>query len=130
MAIPLVLPPAMVVFVVMLNLVLALSGFYLVIWLWQLRQRLAQVSRTLTEAERHTHNTLYGAPEAIALGQTGTHNLRLQLQRSGRQLRQLQRALSLLTMVWNLGLSSSGSSRLSKPVLPQTPPVAPGRRRA
>jgi hypothetical protein len=101
----------MVTLVVVFNVVLALSGFYLAIWLWQLRRSLAQVSYTLDEAERNTYNTLHGAPEAIAQGQIGTRELREQLQRSGTQLRRLRQVIGVLATVRSLGMGATQPGR-------------------
>jgi hypothetical protein len=102
--------------VVAINLLLALGGFYLAMWLWQLRRSLAQVSQTLDEAERNTYNALHGAPEAIAQGQIGTRELRQQLQRSGAQLRRLRQVVGLIATVRNLG-----SRRFSAKPVAQVP---------
>ncbi len=100
--------------VVAINLLLALAGFYLAMWLWQLRRSLAQVSQTLDEAERNTYNALHGAPEAIAQGQIGTRELRQQLQRSGSQLRRLRQVVGLIATVRNVGGRRSPIKRVAK----------------
>jgi hypothetical protein len=100
--------------VVAINLLLALGGFYLAMWLWQLRRSLAQVSHSLDEAERNTYNALHGAPEAIAQGQSGTRELREQLQRSGSQLRRLRQVVGLIATVRNVGILRSPSNPVAK----------------
>jgi hypothetical protein len=115
--------------VVAINLLLALGGFYLAMWLWQLRRSLAQVSHSLDEAERNTYNALHGAPEAIALGQTGTRELRDQLQRSGSQLRRLRQVVGLIATVRNLGMGRAPNAKAPKAKAPKSAPIAPSGRR-
>jgi hypothetical protein len=115
--------------VVAINLLLALGGFYLAMWLWQLRRSLAQVSHSLDEAERNTYNALHGAPEAIAQGQIGTRELRDQLQRSGSQLRRLRQVVGLIATVRNLGMARAPNAKAPKAKTPKSAPIAPSGRR-
>lgn len=91
----------MLILVIALNVLIALGCLFVAWQLWQIRRTLSQVADALLIYERNTHDVLYGAPEAILQGQTGTHQLRQQYQTLAPQLQKFQQLLSLL----GLGLS-------------------------
>lgn len=86
----------MITLVIVLNLLIALLCLVGAWSFLQLRRSLADLTATLTEAERSTHETLYSAPENIRNGQLGLYELRQSYQRSGLQLQRFQRGLTLL----------------------------------
>ncbi|HCF26755.1 MAG TPA: hypothetical protein DEV81_06005 [Cyanobacteria bacterium UBA11049] len=88
----------MVTVVVVINLAVALILLYLAWQLWQLRQRLANVTDTLIAVERSTHEVLRGAAEAISLGQQGIHGLRRGNKPLQLQLQQVRQVLSLFAL--------------------------------
>jgi cell division protein FtsB len=88
----------MLLFVILFNLLVALVNFYLVLRLWQLRQGLARVTRTLTKVERRIDRIFYPAPEFVFQGQQGTQHLRQVYQKLEHQLEQLQKILMLVNL--------------------------------
>jgi hypothetical protein len=87
-----------VLWVVAINGLIALVGFYIAWTLWQVRNTLAEVADTVLEWERNTHEALDPTvtPPAILKGQASTAALRVQYARLQSQLRQGQRILGLL----------------------------------
>ena len=65
----------MITLVIVLNLLIALLCLLGAWSFLQLRRSLADITFTLTEAERNTHEVLYGAPENIRNGQLGLYEL-------------------------------------------------------
>lgn len=104
----------MVTTVIVINVLIALAGFFAAWQIWQLRRTLAGVTKTLEAAERSTHSVLYGAPESIQKGQLGIYELRQAYQRSGPQLQRVRRALALLGLGRSLWL---GNPRRSTPLV-------------
>ncbi|MBD2088383.1 hypothetical protein H6F67_00660 [Microcoleus sp. FACHB-1515] len=99
----------MITLVIVLNLLIALLCLLGAWSFLQLRRSLADITFTLTEAERNTHEVLYGAPENIRNGQLGLYELRQAYQRSGLQLQRMQRGLLLLGLsrsIWRPRLRS------------------------
>jgi ABC-type nickel/cobalt efflux system permease component RcnA len=88
----------MVNVVIVLNLLLALGCWWLVGNLWQLRRSFAHAANVLAGAEQKTYKVLHAAPPAIANGQRGTRHLRQQYQRLERQLQQMERVLTVLSL--------------------------------
>lgn len=86
----------MITVVIVLNLLIALLCLIGAWSFLQLRRSLADITFTLTEAERNTHEVLYNAPENIRNGQLGLYELRQAYQRSGLQLQRVQRGMLLL----------------------------------
>lgn len=88
----------MVTVVIVINVVLALLCLYTAWQVLKFRRVLAQVTATLSAAERSTHRTLYRAPEAILKGQAGTQYLRQQYRQLQMQLGLVQQILALLSL--------------------------------
>ncbi|MCU0550254.1 MAG: hypothetical protein MUC48_12965 [Leptolyngbya sp. Prado105] len=88
----------MLIAVIVLNLALALYGFYLTWHMWRLRQAFSRAADALVVAERQTHQVLYGAPDAIGRHQIGAQNLRQTYRQLVPKVRQAQQALALLGM--------------------------------
>jgi hypothetical protein len=61
--------------VLIINISIALFGFYLAWHLWRFRQILARVAQILFEVERSTDRVLHSAPREILSGQLGTRQL-------------------------------------------------------
>lgn len=98
----------MVTLVVIVNLIISLLCLYVAWQVWNLRLALAAATKAITDAERNTHKTLAGAPEAISGGQLGVKDMRESYQRLEVQLQQLQRVVVLLGLVQKIW---SGQSR-------------------
>ncbi|MEC4816830.1 MAG: hypothetical protein SAK29_26710 [Scytonema sp. PMC 1069.18] len=93
----------MVIVVVVINISISLTLFYVARRLWQFKKRLVRIANILMIAERSTHNVLYGAPEAIYLSQRNINNLRegnQSLQLQIQQIRQLAGVLAFAQRVW------------------------------
>jgi hypothetical protein len=88
----------MLAIVLVINAGMALLCILVAWQVWQLRRVLGQVADSLISAEQSTHDVLYGAPEAIALGETGVRSLRAQLRQLEPQLQRLQQVLGLLSL--------------------------------
>ncbi|RMG15681.1 MAG: hypothetical protein D6728_00260 [Cyanobacteria bacterium J055] len=58
------------------NIAIALFGFYVAWNVWQIGRVLARVADLLLEVERSTDRVLQGAPPPILTGQVGTRQLR------------------------------------------------------
>ncbi len=86
----------MVITVCVINVVLAAIAFYAAWQIWQLRQTLSNVADVLLDAERSTHEVLCDAPEAIAIGQVGTYQLREKCKQLDGQLRKVRQIIGLL----------------------------------
>lgn len=98
----------MLIAVVVLNFSLALFGLYVAWQAWRLGRGLRQVADSLTAAERSVNQTLYGAPVAIARGQTHLHQLRQQLQQIGPQVQRLRQAIALVSLAQSLWVGGMG----------------------
>ncbi|NDJ18257.1 hypothetical protein [Myxacorys almedinensis] len=88
----------MVAIVVVINLLIALFGFWLACKVWRLRRTLSQAADAIALAERNTHHVLGNAPTAILRGQLGTQELRQTYQQLQPKVRQAQQALALLSL--------------------------------
>ncbi|MEO0488246.1 MAG: hypothetical protein AAFZ49_01650 [Cyanobacteria bacterium J06659_2] len=88
--------PLLILFVVGLNLVLALACCYTAWRIWQLRRKLANVADTLTRWEYSTHRVLKDAPDNILKAQTGTTQARAQYQTLMLRLQRLRQILVLI----------------------------------
>jgi predicted PurR-regulated permease PerM len=86
----------MLTVVLILNCVLAAFCFYIAGQVWQFRNAIAQATEVLTLAEQATQATLQDAPDAILQGQIGSYQLRQSYHQLEGQLRQAEKALSLL----------------------------------
>lgn len=104
----------MVVVVVLLNLALALYGFYLACHVWRLRQAFSRAADALIVAERSTYAVLHGAPEAILKGQMGARDLRLRYQQLEPKFQRARQALALVSMGRSLFLRPALTQRLRK----------------
>lgn len=93
---------AIAIVAIVINSCLALLGFYLTAWLWQLRSRLAVINRGLRIAERSTHATLNDAPGNIAIGQRNIYGLRQRYRKLDPQLDRLQQFVRLTNMLLSL----------------------------
>jgi hypothetical protein len=88
----------MLVTVVIMNVLLAIGCFYVAWRVWKLRLALSKAADALISAERSTHNVLSGAPQAILKGQMGSRQLRQSYQQLEPKFRQVEQALSLLSL--------------------------------
>jgi hypothetical protein len=104
----------MLIAVIVLNLALALYGFYLTWQMWQLRQAFSRAADALVVAEQQTHRILYGAPTAIERKQIGVQKLRLTYRQLEPKVRQAQQAFALLGMGRSLFLTPLLSQRAKK----------------
>lgn len=86
----------MVTVVVAFNVLISLLCLYVAWQVWNLRRVLGAAADVLTDVERSTYEVLHGAPDAIKLGQTGTHGLRESYQQLELQLQKVQQVLMLL----------------------------------
>lgn len=98
----------MVTLVVILNLIISVLCLYVARQVWNVRLALAAATKALTDAERNTHKTLSGAPNAISQGQLGVKGMRESYQQLEVQLQQVQRVVVLLGLVQKIW---SGQSR-------------------
>jgi hypothetical protein len=104
----------MVTVVVIINLLLAMLCLYGAWHFWHLRRAFAQAANALIVAEQSTHDTLYGAPQAIRQGQIGASQLRVSYQQLEPKLQRAQQALALLgwsKSVWQRQRATSASQR-------------------
>lgn len=109
----------MLIAVIVLNLALALYGFYLTWQMWRLRQAFSRAADALVVAERQTHRVLYGAPGAIERRQVGVQQLRQTYRQLAPKVQQAQQALALVGIGRSLFLSPFLSQRLRKSVTKQ-----------
>lgn len=109
----------MLIIVLVFNCLLAVVCFYAAWRVWQVRRALAGAANVLTEAERATHNVLYGAPEAIQKGQMGAYELRQRYQQLVPQIQKAQQALALLSLFqgfwWRKRRPNDGRSLRKRP---------------
>ena len=89
----------MFITVIVINLGISLLCLFVAWKIWQLRKTFSQVADTLINAERQTHNVLYGAPNAIIKGQQGTRKLRTQYGRLSEQLAKVRQLLAVATLL-------------------------------
>ncbi|HIK29737.1 MAG TPA: hypothetical protein IGS17_18900 [Oscillatoriales cyanobacterium M59_W2019_021] len=78
------------------NIAIALFGFYVAWNVWQIGRVLARVADLLLEVERSTDRVLQGAPPPILTGQVGTRQLRYRYQLLVCYLARLHQILALL----------------------------------
>lgn len=93
----------MVVFVVTVNVLIALINFYLAWRIWKLRLSIAAVADTLNQVERKIYNIFNPAPKKISIGRVGTSNIRKKYRQLETQLLRLQQVFTLLSLVPKLG---------------------------
>lgn len=84
--------------VVIFNVLLSLVCFYIAWKVWQLKQVLEQMERTLIVMERCTHNVLSQAPNFLLQRQNGTSQLRQHYQRLEVQIQQVQQLVGVLNL--------------------------------
>ena len=89
----------MLISVILINLGISLLCLFVAWKIWKLRKTLSKVADTLINAERQTHQVLYGAPNAIIKGQYGTRRLRTQYGRLNAQLVKVQQLLAVVTLL-------------------------------
>lgn len=104
----------MLIAVIVLNLALALYGFYLTWQIWGLRRTFSKAADALVIAERQTYRTLYGAPNAIDRRYVGVQHLRQTYRQLEPKVRQAQQALALLGMGRSLFFNPFLNQRLRK----------------
>lgn len=85
--------------ILVLNLLLAMLGFYLAWQIWQWRQVLENAADVLFEAERATHEMLHEAPDSILAGQIGARQLRQSHRQLESQLRKVQKVLGFVAWI-------------------------------
>ncbi|GAP96971.1 hypothetical protein [Leptolyngbya sp. NIES-2104] len=104
----------MLIGVIVLNLAIALYGFYLTWQMWNLRRSFSQAADTLNLAEQNTHNVLNGAPEGI--GRTGgsIRQFHQNYRALEPRLQQAQKALAVIGMGRSLMFNMRFSQRLRK----------------
>ncbi len=88
----------MVILVVIINTFISLILLYVAWQMWQLKQRLACITDSLTAYENCTHAALYQAPENIYLSQQSIYNLRQKNQALQIQTQQIQQIISLILL--------------------------------
>ncbi|GAA6622254.1 hypothetical protein [Scytonema sp. NUACC26] len=86
----------MVTVIVVLNMLISLTLFYMAWQIWLLKRRVARIADILSAAERSTHAVLHKAPTAIYVGQRNIHNLRQGNQPKQLQIQQVREIFSLL----------------------------------
>lgn len=104
----------MLIAVIVLNLALALYGFYLTWQMWNLRRTFSQAADALILAERNTHNVLNGAPEEIDRKGSGIRQFHQNYRALEPKLQQAQKALALIGMGRSLMLNPRLNPRLRK----------------
>ncbi|OUC12190.1 MAG: hypothetical protein B0A82_23835 [Alkalinema sp. CACIAM 70d] len=95
----------MLTVILIINGLLASFCFYIAWRVWQFRQVLTQATAALDTAERATHQVLQDAPEAIMQGQISTRQLRQRYRQLEVNLRQAEKALSIVRLGQLLFLS-------------------------
>lgn len=88
----------MVTVVIVINVLIALFGFYIAWQVWRLRQALSQATDALIVAERNTYQVLHRAPEAILRKQLSAQELRRTYQQLEPKFRQARQALALISL--------------------------------
>lgn len=108
----------MVIGVIVLNLVIALYGFYLTWQMWNLRRTFSQAADSLILAEQNTHNVLNGAPEAIESKGGSIRQFHQNYRALEPKLQQAQKALAVIGMgrslMFNLRLNPRGRKSATK----------------
>jgi CHASE3 domain sensor protein len=92
----------MVTVVVVLNTLISLICLYVALQIRKLRSRLAKITDTLTKAERNTHKVLSSSPKTISKGQRSFHKLNERYQQLEPQIKKVQQALTLLSLLQRL----------------------------
>jgi hypothetical protein len=88
----------MVTIVVLINTMISLLLFYVAWRIWQLRQRLANITNILIAADRSSYAVLHGAPKAIYQRQQRIYKTRLVNQALQLQIQQVQQIFGLLLL--------------------------------
>ncbi len=88
--------------VISFNLLLVTVNLYIAWRIWKLSLFLVKVTETLKNVERITYSVLHGAPPPILGLQQGTHNLKQSYTQLEAQIQQLQKIITLLSLVTNL----------------------------
>ncbi len=110
----------MLIGVIVLNLLLALYGFYLTRQLWNLRRTFSQAADALMVAERNTHNLLSGAPQGIERRELSVRQFHQNYRQLEPKLQQAQKALALIgigrSLLFNprLSLRKSATKRMNR----------------
>ncbi len=86
----------MVTIVVVINIMISLILFYCTWQVCKLRQRLAVLTKFLTNCDRNSYALLYRRAEAIYLGKQNLNNLRQSNQSLQVKLRQFKQILALV----------------------------------
>ena len=86
----------MVTIVVVINIMISLILFYCTWQVCKLRQRLAVLTKFLTNCDRNSYALLYRRAEAIYLGKQNLNNLRQSNQSLQVKLRQFKQILALI----------------------------------
>lgn len=97
----------MLTFVLLINSLISILCLLVAWQLWNLRQRLAKITIAILAAEQSTYLVLHTAPNAIAKGQLGVHQLNSRYQSLEIQLAQIQQILVLLSFIQRIWLNSS-----------------------
>ena len=95
----------MLTVILILNGLLATFCFYIAWRVWQFRRVLTQATVALYTAEQATHRVLQDAPDAILQGQISTRQLRQHYRQLEVNLRQAEKALSIVRLGQLLFLS-------------------------
>ncbi|MBE9010030.1 hypothetical protein IQ250_07410 [Pseudanabaenaceae cyanobacterium LEGE 13415] len=104
----------MLIAVIVLNLAIALYGFYLTWQMWNLRRTFSQAADALILAEQNTHHVLNGAPGEIERRGNGIRQLHQNYRALEPKLQQAQKALALIGMGRSLMLNPGLNQRLRK----------------
>lgn len=95
----------MVTIVVVINILISLILFYCAWQLYNLRQKIARLTKIFTSCDRNSYALLYRRPEAIYLGKQNLSNLRQENQSLQVKLRQVKQILALIVfgrqILWN-----------------------------
>ncbi|MGI0494731.1 hypothetical protein ACN4EG_23340 [Alkalinema pantanalense CENA528] len=95
----------MLTVILIINGLLATFCFYIAWRVWQFRRVLTRATTALETAEQATHRVLQDAPEAILQGQMSTRQLRQHYRHLEVNLRQAEKALSIVRLGQLLFLS-------------------------
>ncbi|WP_026082881.1 hypothetical protein [Mastigocladopsis repens] len=93
----------MVTVVVVINILISLTLLYVAWRVRRFKRRLTRIANMFVAAERSSHAVLFGAPEAIYMGQRNLHNLRQGNQPPRLQIQRVRQIFSLLAVgqqVW------------------------------
>jgi cell division protein FtsB len=104
----------MLTFVLVVNILLSLLGFYLAWKIWQVSRTLSNVADSIARAEQSTNQGLRQSPTAIAVAEQGTGRLREKYRQLNLQIQQLQKILSVLKTIRGFWQRRSRSRRYSQ----------------